>query len=304
MLKYKKKIYTVLVIIGLIIFTLPAQEILAQGVTKRAPRHVPSPIYGVTLDSITHCGDFISALAQLTHKPTTRIVFDPGMPPSYYKKAVDQVYAVSYIMGQPVDSNSFKQYSVVGYQKRFKHYLDELSDSVDIWEIGNEINGEWLGSNDKVTKKMKVAYDLVKVRHLKTALTLYYNEGCAEKKQNEMFTWAKKSIPEDMKKNLDYVFISFYPDDCKRVRLNWQHVFGRLHQLFPNSKIGFGEIGTKNRHRKAHMIRDYYGFNSRIKSPNYVGGYFWWYFCKDMVPATKPLWKVLNASIGTSTNQN
>jgi hypothetical protein len=31
--------------------------------------------------------------------------------------------------------------------------------------------------------------------------------------------------------------------------------------------------------------------------PDYVGGYFWWYFAEDMVPKTKPLFATLSAAL-------
>lgn len=37
-----------------------------------------------------------------------------------------------------------------------------MSASVDIWVIGNEINGEWLGDTAGVVAKMTGAYDVVK----------------------------------------------------------------------------------------------------------------------------------------------
>jgi hypothetical protein len=44
--------------------------------------------------------------------------------------------------------------------------------------VGNDINGEWLGTTPDVVAKMKGAYDLVKARGNRTALTLYYNHNC------------------------------------------------------------------------------------------------------------------------------
>jgi hypothetical protein len=38
-------------------------------------------------------------------------------------------------------------------------------------------------------------------------------------------------------------------------------------------------------------------YTMKIDQPNYVGGYFWWYYREDMVPWTEPLWNTLNAAI-------
>ena len=173
--------------------------------------------------------------------------------------------------------------------------MNTLGDNVDIWEIGNEINGEWLGDTATVVAKMNSAYNLVKAKGKTTALTLYYNEGCWKNKSNEMFKWAEKNISATMKEGLDYVFISYYEDDCNNLQPDWPQVFQKLGKLFPKSKIGFGEVGTKNADHKKAFINRYY--NMKIKHPNFVGGYFWWYFIQDMVPSTKPLWKTLNSTI-------
>jgi hypothetical protein len=100
-----------------------------------------------------------------------------------------------------------------------------------------------------------------------------------------------------MKNGLDYVLVSYYEDDCNNYQPNWQQVFDSLHVIFPNAKLGIGECGTTNANRKAEYITRYYTMN--ITTPNYIGGYFWWYYRQDCVPwNTKPLWQVLdNANI-------
>ena len=95
-----------------------------------------------------------------------------------------------------------------------------------------------------------------------------------------------------MVQNLDYVFVSYYEDDCNDLQPDWPVVFKRLAEKFPKSKIGFGEVGTLNKANKAEFINRYYKL--KITEPNYVGGYFWWYYKQDMVPMTKSLWTVFN----------
>lgn len=112
-----------------------------------------------------------------------------------------------------------------------------------------------------------------------------------------MFTWAQTRIPLDMKNNLDYVLVSYYEDDCNNLQPDWAPVFQRLGDMFPNSYIGFSEVGTAIAERKEEYISRYYTL--QIDHPAYVGGYFWWYFKQDMVPRTQPLWSVLDAVFAT-----
>jgi hypothetical protein len=43
---------------------------------------------------------------------------------------------------------------------------------------------------------------------------------------------------------LNYVFISWYPDQCAGEEPNWVVVYTKLAETFPNARVGFGEIGT------------------------------------------------------------
>jgi hypothetical protein len=69
--------------------------------------------------------------------------------------------------------------------------------------------------------------------------------------------------------------------------------------LYPNAKLGFGEIGlpnaaTSSTLAKATDIATYY-YNLSINLSYYVGGYFYWYYAEDAIPyTTKPMWQTLN----------
>lgn len=252
-------------------------------------------INGVTIDSVENITAVVKSLKSLSIKPTTRIVFDEDEEAFTYKAAVKKIHEVSFIMGEILDSFYVKNISTEDYVARTTQYLSTLDNDVDIWEIGNEINGEWLGDTPTVVAKMNSAYKVVKNKGKAAALTLYYNEGCWENKSNEMFRWAEKNISSEMKQSLDYVFISYYEDDCNDRQPDWEQVFQKLGKMFPSSKIGFGEIGTKHAERKKSYINRYY--NMKISHPRFVGGYFWWYFSQDMVPSTKPLLKTLDEAM-------
>jgi hypothetical protein len=73
-------------------------------------------------------------------------------------------------------------------------------------------------------------------------------------------------------------------------------VFDRLHLIFPNSKLGFAEVGTrkKNGEKNEYMHR-YYELN--IRGNYFVRGYFLWFYQGDCVPKTKELWGTLNIII-------
>jgi hypothetical protein len=135
------------------------------------------------------------------------------------------------------------------YRQRTEAYLNALGDLVDIWEIGNEVNGEWVGwrngewedssitaadmqrARDTVAGEVHAAYDLLKRAGKKTAITFYFNEDGQRHswtddnkrknandptpvsfgKNHAMLTWAARY--RDSFPDVDYVLISYYQDD-------------------------------------------------------------------------------------------
>ena len=256
-------------------------------------------MYGITIDGIKNINNIVTSISNHRNRMTTRIVFDEWIPASDYTVAVNKLDSVSVIMGELLDSYYVKDYSFAQYRLRTDEYMNTLGTKVDIWEIGNEVNGEWLGQTDSVLAKINYAYQKSKAMQYRSALTLYYNKDCWEMPQNEMFRWVNENISSEMRSGLDYVFVSYYEDDCNNYQPNWQQVFDSLHVLFPNSNLGIGECGTNIANRKEEYINRYYKMH--ITTPRYIGGYFWWYYRQDCVPWTsKPLWGVIEYAIRAS----
>jgi hypothetical protein len=286
-----------------------------------AGRSVPSPIYGVTLDDVSKPAAEVNSLGQMAQVPTARIVFDAGVRPSYYLKPIQQLRNVAYIMGELVDSSYMRQYTVNQIASWTQSYTKALGNLVDIWEIGNEVNGNWLGSN--TLAKIEAMYDVVSAQGGATALTFFYEgepsepNNCiaADHGGNDMFTWIRQqfqlnlpanqrsSETEKIRLNVNYVLVSWYPDQCPGETPNWPWVFGQLAGIFPNSKVGFGELGTADPQYgssfEINEITQYYPMAKTISGlpASYIGGYFWWYFAEEMVPWGTPLSSVLNTAI-------
>ena len=68
--------------------------------------------------------------------------------------------------------------------------------------------------------------------------------------------------------------------------------FFDLGQIFPNAKLGFGEVGKRESKNKVNYFQHYYEL--KINDPRYIGGHFWWFFRKDMIPKSKKLWSVFD----------
>ncbi|WP_107878384.1 hypothetical protein [Neisseria animaloris] len=261
------------------------------GIVHAAARPLPDFFYGVTIDDgwegkikPIHITD---ALKAMPVKPVVRIVMSAEKPPAEYKKLFAAIHRTVYIMATPVDSSEMKKYPTVSaYLKRFESSYQALAEYVDIWEIGNEINGEnWLGNNPQfLADKAAAAYRYIRSKKAATALTTYYFAPNMQK--TTMRNWLARHIPADMKQHVDYVFVSYYEDDNNGFQPDWKNVFNELQTLFPHAKLGIGECGNTRKNAsvesKTDMIRHYYSMPKY--TPNYVGGYFWWYWVQDSVP--------------------
>lgn len=307
--------------------TSPAQS---QTINQRP---LPPFIYGVTVEDIlgdSHAPgkikESLKALQINGKKPFVRIVFQKKENEPFdarveeYKCALERIHNEAYIMGEILDSLFVGNCDVNCYEMRTKAFVEKLGGLVDVWEIGNEINGEWTHpkndprsieeKNREVGEKIQRAFQVVESNGGRTALTLYYNDdnnpngrrrSCWQNKENEMFNWAKNYVSPELKRGLDYVFISYYDDlgDCrddgKKLNPEWRKDFLRLSEndFFPQPKLGFGEVGTVISSKKSEYIKNYYDKQTKnLQMSNYVGGYFWWYFEGDMVSTETPVERI------------
>ncbi len=264
---------------------------------------LPSPLRGVTVDDVSNLSAVVDALGSLPKKPIARIVFDETQAPAYYAQAVPAVHGVAYVMGEILDSQYVKNVTAAQYTQRTSSYLAAFPSGVDLWEVGNEINGNWLGTTADVVAKMTGAFDLVTAAGGRTELTLY---GCTDSgAQYDMIAWAQANVPGRMRTGLDYVLVSYYEGDCGAPRTDWTGAFQQLRAIFPTAGLGFGEVGyvdtngndlaLQDESGAAAYLQKYYGMQAPVAG--WVGGYFWWYFAEDMVPKTQPLFGVLSSAL-------
>lgn len=148
--------------IALSIFFLCLGTTASAQIRSKPTLPIPSPIFGVTTDAIDHIDAITTSLAKFRRVPTTRIVFDEFIPAADYRAETVKIRNVSYVMGEILDSYYVQQYSVDAYIARTREYLAALGDVVDVWEVGNEINGEWLGTTPDVVAKMTGAFDIIR----------------------------------------------------------------------------------------------------------------------------------------------
>ena len=97
----------------------------------------------------------ITALpAHARHPHRVRSRHRPGRVLLSRRRAAAGVVSSS---GELVDSESIPDLDPTEYEQRAVEYLDEFGASVDLWEVGNEVNGNWTGDysdvGDKITPR-------------------------------------------------------------------------------------------------------------------------------------------------------
>ena len=195
-------------------------------------------IYGITIDDSWYedieIEAVVDAIRDMPVKPTVRIVMSRDIDPSDYVDLFFRLHEVAYVMACPVDSSEIAHYrDPESYLKRFKDSYEALCEYTDIWEVGNEINGDsWiLQDTALVTAKVRSVNVFLRGRGVKTALTLYYERP---DRGEDMFSWIDENLDSNIDQNLDYVFISYYEDEYEnegydptefrnRNRRVWEH---------------------------------------------------------------------------------
>ncbi len=270
----------------------------------------PSPVFGVTLDRIGNLSRIIAGEKALPEHPTTRVYFDASEPATHYSKAVSELHAVGAVMGELLDSSAAESVTVAEYQSRVESYLFTLGPSVDIWEIGNEVNGNWTGPYSTGAAKVQEAYADVAAAGGRSALTLYANEYASDNcgdgtGELTPVQYSEQYVSPQVRDGLSYVFESYYPTQCGDTYPTDAQVaseMNQLHALYPNALLGFGEVGLPRRATKrtsataAQVMSWAYGLRPDV--PDYVGGYFWWYAFEDVFTGKQLLAPGLSHAFG------
>jgi hypothetical protein len=239
------------------------------------PNTLPAYFNGITLDDINSLTpEQWKTLESFPLPVVVRVVFDADTEPDKYLISVGQLNSKTFpgtakrrffVMGELVDSDFLAKYrwecdktpgctfdektsaAFHDYKTRVDKYLSTLKNIVDIWEVGNEVNGEWAdegcvkNSDDScfsdvkekkdktgikrksspnplfTARKVKYAIDEVKKIHKPIALTLIHQPECTTWSSNTMFDWARNNLkPLIDGDQIDYLLISYYEDNCDK----------------------------------------------------------------------------------------
>lgn len=280
------------------------------------------PLRGVTLESVRRLDAIERALVRHSFRPTVRIVFQQGTGPGHYARVVRRLRGDAYLMGQILDSTAVRRTTVREYRNRTRAFVRRFGRRFDFYEIGNELNGEWLGRPRTINAKVAAAYDVVEKQHarlgLRSVITLNYwpSRDCYAHDWEATLPFARR-MPRRVRQGVDMVLLSFYETACSPRARPTAHQLGStlrsLARIFPHARVGIGELGAQGRAdglprdptlaEKERIARRYIGMHDRLRAdvgPRFVGGYFWWYYATDAVPWDRPrsLWPVLEDLYG------
>jgi hypothetical protein len=283
-----------------------AFERLLEGDGRQEGR-TRDPWWGVTVDRTEHPIATATSIHDLVDGHSgdayARIVFDPGKSPASYDRIVRQMRGRGVVVvGQILDSFSFRTLSLAGWRRRVRAFVGHFP-GIDVWEFGNEVNGEWLGA--QVARKLEFAARYVKARDPSdtTMLTFYWQMGSAGRPDNALFQWIHDHVSTVLASRTDVVALSTWIGDAP-LGLAHDEVFERLHAAFPAARVAMGELGYWERdtsrawwwRARTHptttvrraLARHMYLAN--LAFPYAVGGVFWWYYVPEM-SRRQPLWR-------------
>ncbi len=191
-----------------------------------------APLYGVTIDS-SRTGRHARSLAALPSRPTTRVYFNAHEPASHYVPALARIDGVSAVMGELLDSSEEKWIIDRSLSGARRVLPGDTWREVNVWEVGNEVNGNWTGPYPDVAAKLTEAYDDVAASGAASALTLYANnfgpDNCGDGSGRVDAGAVRPAVrPERGRRRLSYVLLSYYPTQCggreptpKKSRATW-----------------------------------------------------------------------------------
>ena len=284
--------------------------LLAEYGRQRARATDVGEWWGVTVDRVSEYATVVDSIANLVEnaagRARVRIVFDEGVAATNYDTIVAAAQAAGLeVVGEILDSYAMSLYSLPAFQARVQEYVDHFP-TIDVWEIGNEVNGEWLGPD--VAAKIAWAADYVKTQDPgdTTMLTFYWQMGTAAGAATSLFQWIDDHVDASLRADVDVVALSAWIGDAP-LGVAHDEVFERLHALFPAQRIVMGELGYWSPGTtKAWWWRSETDPTGAVRravaeqmylanlSFDYAdGGVFWWYYFDEMRDRGA-LWQTVN----------
>ena len=266
--------------------------------------------WGITVDRTTQYPAVVQSASDLVDGAPAdafmRVVFDELVPATSYDGIVAAATAANvHVVGEILDSSAMSKYPLAQWQSRVDEYVAHFP-ALDVWEVGNEVNGEWLGP--QVQEKIEYAARHVKATHpgATTMLTFYWQMGTAGSGATSLFQWIHDHVTPALAADVDVLALSAWIGDAP-LGIAHDEVFERLHALFPSQRIVIGELGYwspgttqawwwRSQANPTTTVRQALArhmYLANLAFPYGLGGNFWWYYYDEMFGGT-PLWHTVN----------
>ena len=263
---------------------------------------------GVTLDGVDDVDAATRAIDALPFTATVRLVTDPGRGPGDYEAAITALSSRARLVVQLVDSTDMAGLTTDRARQRARAFVERYASQVEVWEVGNEVNGAWTGTGpEEINEKVLAMAEQVRAAGEPAAITLnlWSRPDCHEAEWEDESAYLA-TVPAPLAGAIDYAFLSAYETACDPVqRPSAAEVGDALEALgaaFPRARLGIGEIGAQRgedgdggrgipeptRDEKIAVARRWISMNGQLAQrfgDRYVGGWFWWYFRQDVVEA-------------------
>lgn len=202
----------------------------------------------LTVDSLDHPGanpTQIRASLQMLAKITApdriliRLVLDPDGDPDAYRQFCETTAPIVDIMPCLADSYALSSISYLRWQRRVRSYLKLLNPYAAIWEIANEINGNWLGNY--AYEKAKFALNLVNEAGKLSSVTWYLDFD----KPRSIMDFHNRHGSLRSSFHLLSVYPFGEPDPINTMLAKMPAQFVYLAAQYPGRYLGVGEYGTE-----------------------------------------------------------
>lgn len=239
----------------------------------------PAPWRGFTIDDIDRVDEVIAVVKKLPFRPICRVVIDyPERKPVEYRAPIARLAQVCDVMVQVRDSYAEKidPLSVAAYVDLFEALFILLDDYAVIYEIGNEVNGNWLPSD--IAEKVRKCYSRAQTLSVRTAVTFFLETP------GGMGQWAVKN---DIR--CDVAMISWYPRSNPGFNPQWDTEVALLAGAC-GGKVAGGEFGSEDARGNQGSIGVVVSTITAVERtvvhcPPWIQGWFFWDFVRWCLPA-------------------
>lgn len=155
------------------------------------------------------------------------------------------------VMGCVLDSTAWpKTMTPELYAERTKNIVLHYRGKISSWEVGTELNGDWIGgasapfTPEQVYRTYTAGVNKVKELdpELETVATLYAWEETAPDQEHALSGWIPKQVKRGFGRNLDVVGLSIQPEE-NPLGMGFERAFDATGEALPRQKLMVSSLG-------------------------------------------------------------